>query len=107
MSSQKQLGNLGENLALKYLIKNKYNILNHNYVIKGGEVDVIAFDNTTQEIVFVEVKTRTSLNYGWPEESVGEKKKQRMDKTAQKYLEDKKYSISQNYYADYYRIAPN
>jgi len=100
MHTKKQIGNLGEKLAIKYLINKNYLILAKNYHIKGGEVDIIVQDKDTQEIVFVEVKTRTSNDFGWPEESINKKKRLRLAKTANKYLKDNKYPFDQNYRFD-------
>ncbi|HOZ53199.1 MAG TPA: YraN family protein [bacterium] len=56
--SLKDIGSLGENLVEEYLVKNKWKILNRNFRIGHLEIDIIARDQ--KEIVFVEVKTRTS-----------------------------------------------
>lgn len=97
---KKEIGNLGEKLAEKYLIQQKYVILDKNYHIKGGEADIIAQDPETKEIVFVEVKTRTSTDYGWPEQAINEKKRLRLAKTAHKYLAENNYDSSYNYRFD-------
>ena len=68
--SKKQVGNLGEDLAKKFLKKRKYKILDCNYYIKGGEIDLITKDKNSGELVFVEVKTRSSNLGGWPEQAV-------------------------------------
>lgn len=107
MSSKKELGNLGENLAKNFLIKKNYLILAKNYYIKGGEIDLIAKDPDTREIVFVEVKTRTSNEYGWPEQAVNETKRLRLTKTAEKYLRNHNYSFKQNYRFDILAIELN
>ena len=61
-------GNYGEDLACKYLRKIGYDILERNYRIRGGEIDIIARDK--EFLVFVEVKTRFTHEYGLPVESV-------------------------------------
>ena len=58
------LGKLGEKIAEKYLIKNKYTIIEKNFYSKQGEIDIIAEEKDTREIVFIEVKTRTNSKYG-------------------------------------------
>jgi putative endonuclease len=63
------LGEAGERYATDYLIKNGYKILDRNWRIRGGEIDIVALYKST--LVFVEVKTRTSTSYGTPEESIG------------------------------------
>ena len=57
LTPRKLLGNFGEKSAVKYLRKNRYNILKRNYVSNGHEIDIIAYKDNT--IVFIEVKTRT------------------------------------------------
>jgi len=54
MQNKRKLGQIGEELAVEYYEKNGYEILDTNYTIPGGELDVIAQKNG--EIVFVEVK---------------------------------------------------
>lgn len=62
------LGKYGEDLACVYLKKSGYRIIERNFRIRGGEIDIIALDKKT--IVYVEVKTRSSHQFGLPEESV-------------------------------------
>ena len=100
MFSKKEVGNLGEELAIKFLRNKKYLILQKNFYIKGGEVDIIVKDIDKQEIVFVEVKTRTSIFFGQPEEAVNQIKKNRMAKSARKYLYQNNYSAQQNFRFD-------
>lgn len=64
----KSVGQIGEDLAAKYLSKAGYKIIERNYRIRGGEIDIIALDGNT--LVYIEVKTRTSHTFGLPEESV-------------------------------------
>lgn len=81
---KKELGNLGEQIAIEYLKKNKYHILKRNFYCKQGEIDIIAKDK--KEIVFVEVKTRTSTDFGKPSESVNYRKQKHMYRTAKYFL---------------------
>lgn len=80
---RKSLGNLGENLALKHLKNSGYKILDRNFRSKLGEIDVVALDGDS--LVFVEVKTRWSKNYGLPEEAITPWKIRRIIKTGQYY----------------------
>jgi putative endonuclease len=107
MNTNKSLGNLGENLARKFLEDRDYKILCSNYHSRHGEADLIAYDKKTKNIVFVEVKTRTENFYGMPTEAVGYRKKQRMNYTAQKYLKFNKYPLNQNYRFDIISIELN
>ena len=80
------LGKLGEKIAEKYLIKNKYTIIEKNFCSKQGEIDIIAEEKDTKEIVFIEVKSRTNSKYGRPKDAVTVKKRKHMYKTARYYL---------------------
>ena len=64
--------------------KNGYEILERNYRCRQGEIDIIAKEK--QEIVFVEVKTRSNLCFGKPREAVDEGKQNHIYKTAKYYL---------------------
>lgn len=76
-------GNYGETLAINYLKKIGYQILNRNYRIRGGEIDIVAQDKDI--LVFVEVKTRWSHDYGLPVESITPWKIKALLKTAAFY----------------------
>jgi TIGR00252 family protein len=82
--SNKTLGDRGESCAADYLRRQGYRILTHNYRTKIGEIDLIADDHGT--LVFIEVKTRSSVRYGMPAEAVDYKKKQKIIQTAYCYL---------------------
>lgn len=77
-------GGHGEDLACEYLRKQGYEILERNYRIRGGEVDIVAKDG--EYLVFVEVKSRWSHEYGLPSESMTPWKIKALLKTAQFYL---------------------
>jgi len=94
------IGKYGENLTKKYLIRQKYHILGGHWQKRVGEIDVIANDPKTKEIVFVEVKTRSSIDFGYPEEKVTHSKIIKLQKTAQLYLIDQKYPESQRWRID-------
>ncbi|MBI2858943.1 MAG: YraN family protein [Chloroflexi bacterium] len=81
---RKKLGSLGEQLAAKHLKKNGYRIIERNYHCREGEIDIVARQKNT--LVFVEVRTKTGLGYGTPEESVTRAKKQKMAAAAFRYL---------------------
>ena len=70
--NNKEKGDLGEVIALKYLIKSGAEILERNYKIKTGEIDIIA--KVDNELVFIEVKSRSNTRYGYPAEAVNYKK---------------------------------
>lgn len=62
------IGKYGEDLACEFLKKHNYKIIERNFRIRGGEIDIIARDDET--LVFIEVKTRSSHRFGLPVESV-------------------------------------
>lgn len=68
MSHQKEIGNLGENLAIRYILENGFQLLYQNWRYKYWEVDIIALKNNT--IHFIEVKTRQQSPFGFPEDSI-------------------------------------
>lgn len=93
---KRAVGTKGEHLAVKFLRKKGYKILQRNYRRRNGEIDIVCYDHGT--IVFVEVKTRHSDKYGPPELSVTEAKKRQIVKTALHYVAEKKIEgISQRF----------
>jgi TIGR00252 family protein len=82
--NSKILGGQGENCAAAYLRKKGYRILEQNYSTHSGEIDIIAENGET--LVFVEVKTRSSLRYGTPAEAVNFRKRNKIIQTASWYL---------------------
>lgn len=77
-------GTLGEKMAANYLEQRGYLILERNYKVKSGEIDIIAAEKDV--LVFVEVKTRSSCLFGRPLEAVDRRKQQKIIRTAQWYL---------------------
>ena len=61
---KKELGRQGEEKAACYLVEQGYKIIARNYYTRWGELDIICTKG--KDIYFVEVKTRTSLKYGYP-----------------------------------------
>lgn len=84
MYVNKETGKLGEDIAVHYLKQNGYVILDRNFECRQGEIDIIALDK--KEIVFIEVKTRTSNKYGAPSEAVNKIKQKHMLQTIKYYL---------------------
>lgn len=80
----KPLGSEGEDLAVKFLKKKGYKIIARNYKNYIGEIDIIARDGDT--IVFIEVKTRTDISFGYPFEAVNKRKRQKLKNLALLYL---------------------
>ena len=85
---EKELGRKGEEVALRFLKKNGYKIIEKNYVCKMGEMDIIAREKDT--LVFVEVKTRTSMVFGPPQLAVNSTKQMQLSKVALYFLKEKR-----------------
>jgi len=79
-----QVGGVGERLARSHLEARGYRIVEANYRCRWGEIDLIAREGPVW--VFVEVRTRRSVAFGIPEESLTESKARRLMLTAQDYL---------------------
>ena len=78
------LGRRGERLAINFLKRKGYQILETNYRTRRGEIDIVCKHRGC--VVFVEVKTRRSLSFGAPEEAVDMRKRRRMLDTASRFL---------------------
>ena len=79
-----KLGQKGEELAVAFLKQRGYSIIQRNFKTSLGEIDIIAKDKET--LVFVEVKTRESLEYGQPFESVTMAKRRKIANVATLFL---------------------
>ena len=79
-----EIGKIGEDLATKYLENIGYSIIERNFIAKQGEIDIIAKDK--EELVFIEVKTRTNALYGQPVDAVNRIKQIHLVKTVNYYL---------------------
>ncbi len=84
MAEHNELGKLGEELAVEYLQKNGYEILETNWVYQKAEIDIIAQKNAV--LAVVEVKTRSSIDFGLPQDFVKPKKIQMLVKAVHAYV---------------------
>ncbi len=82
-----EIGKIGEDLATEYLENIGYTIIERNFVARQGEIDIIAKDK--EELVFIEVKTRTNILYGMPIDAVNEIKQKHFISTVKYYLYSK------------------
>ena len=80
-----KLGDWGEELEVRFLEEKGYKVISTKYRCSYGEVDIVAMDG--EELVFVEVRTRSPGNFGTPEESVSAHKLRRLMATCQDYLQ--------------------
>jgi putative endonuclease len=82
----KKLGQWGEELASRFLINKGFEKIDSNWQKREGEIDLIFKKN--DEIIFVEVKTRTNCKFGYPEESINFAKRQKLTKIINRYLKE-------------------
>lgn len=101
--STKELGKYGEDIAVNYLKKNGYKILDRNYVKiwegkQRGEIDIVAKNKGI--ISFIEVKTQGSESAFLPEDKVDYKKRKKLIKMGQIWLSEKKIPLDSNWQID-------
>ncbi|AZQ43032.1 YraN family protein [Nonlabens ponticola] len=86
MADHNKLGNEGEELAYLHLLKTGYEILTRNYVFQKGEIDIIARKENT--IIIVEVKTRSTPDFGDPQDFLKPGQIKRLVATAHHFVEE-------------------
>ena len=79
-------GRKGERIACRFLLKQGFDILARRYRSRSGELDIIAYEGDT--LVFIEVKTRSSAEFGEPWEFVDWQKQQILRRTAEDFIAD-------------------
>lgn len=84
MAEHNDFGKLGEELAVEFLEKNGYTIMEKNWTFQKAEIDIIAKKETT--LAVVEVKTRSSIDFGLPQDFVKPKKIQLLVKAINEYV---------------------
>jgi putative endonuclease len=85
MAKHNETGIKGEQIAENFLLKKGYKILHRNWRFGRREVDIIALQGNM--LVFIEVKTRSSYLFGYPEESIGSKKQGFLKQAAEAFME--------------------
>lgn len=85
MASHNDLGKVGEKIAKQYLVDKGYEVLDENWTHGKAEVDLIVYKDGI--MVFVEVKTRTSVAFGQPEEFVHKAKQNQIELASTEYIE--------------------
>ncbi len=98
---RKELGDIGEELARKFLKKKGYRIHETNFRCREGEIDIIA--EQKDYLVFIEVRTKTSSRFGSPEESVTFAKKEKLIASALAYMSSHK-DLPDNWRIDFVGI---
>jgi putative endonuclease len=91
MAAHNDLGKKGEQLAIDFLIKNEYKILEKNYRYLKAEVDIIAQKEST--LVVVEVKTRSTDYFGDPQDAVNPKKIKHLVSAIDYYIIDRDLDV--------------
>ncbi|MCD6391605.1 MAG: YraN family protein [Dehalococcoidia bacterium] len=81
--SRQEVGKLGEKAARKFLKKRGYRIREVSFRCRHGEIDIIA--QQKDYLVFVEVRTKSNLDFGTPEESITQAKKRKLISLALAY----------------------
>ncbi|MCW5211512.1 YraN family protein [Desulfobulbus sp. TB] len=89
--SKKAVGSFGEDCAVKHLAQQGYTILERNFRLRIGEVDIIARDG--EYLVFIEVKTRRSQQFGSPFEAVDIRKQQQIVHVASAYIRGREIPV--------------
>jgi len=87
VAEHNELGKKGEELAVEFLRKEGYKILNRNWTFQKAEIDIIAQKESI--LAIVEVKTRSSLDFGAPQDFVKPKKIQLLIKAVNAYINDR------------------
>jgi putative endonuclease len=86
MTRNQALGCYGEQVAARHLEQQGLVIIGRNWRCDIGEIDIIARDSTT--LVFVEVKTRTGVQFGHPLEAISDRKIRRLRRLALRWLDE-------------------
>ncbi len=103
--NKQSIGQTGEREAVNFLLSKNYQILEKNFRVINKEIDIIALDQATEEIVFVEVKKRSTQAYGHPSLAVNNKKLQNITTAAQIYLDQT--GFDHDFRFDIISILPN
>lgn len=97
-SETQKIGQLGEDVAVRFLMKQGYEIIDRNFTKKCGELDIVAKNKA--KIHFVEVKTVSCENFYRPEENVSPRKLKRMARAIQIYMVQKRVSYETDWQTD-------
>ena len=91
MAEHNELGKLGEEMAVEFLQKDGYGILETNWTFQKAEIDIIAQKENI--LAIIEVKTRSSLEFGLPQDFVKPKKIQLLTKAVDAYVNEKDLDV--------------
>ncbi|MDO8523461.1 MAG: YraN family protein [bacterium] len=96
-TKKRKIGDMGEELASRFLEKKGYKIIERNYLKKWGEIDIVA--KNREGLHFIEVKSLTNPNFR-PEDAVRAWKKERMARAIKTYFMDRKIGDSEDFQID-------
>lgn len=91
MASHNTLGKVGEDLAVEFLLKKGYKIVARNFVFQKAEVDIIARKDNT--LAIIEVKTRSTPDFGNPQEFLKARQIQRLIKAVDYFVTDHEMEV--------------
>ena len=91
MAEHNELGKLGEEMAVEFLEKDGYKIVETNWTFQKAEIDIIAQKENV--LAIVEVKTRSSLDFGLPQDFVKTKKIQLLVKAVDAYVTERDLDV--------------
>ena len=86
MAAHNELGKWGEQIAADYLVNKGWKVLHRDWSYEHKDIDIVCYDVSADEIVFVEVKTRSSREWGEPYEAINLQKKNNIINAATAYL---------------------
>ena len=87
--NKRQIGSIGEDMAVEFLKSRGVKILERNYQNRFGEIDIIGMEDNT--LLFIEVKYRKNESFGYPLEAVGFAKREKIRKMARIFLNENRY----------------
>ena len=91
MKNKREIGFKFEDIVREFLERENFLFVENNYYTKYGEIDLIFLEKSTKTLAFIEVKYRKDESFGYPLESVGYFKQQKIRKLARYYLNEKHY----------------
>ncbi len=91
--NKKEIGNVYEDKACNYLVNLGYTILDRNYYFRHLEIDIVALDSETKDLVFIEVKYRKDDKYGGANYAITKQKIQNLRRAALGYMKKNRYKL--------------
>ena len=88
-----KIGKIGQQIAVKFLKNRKYKVIAENIYFRAGEIDILAEKDGI--LRFIEVKTRTNLKFGFPEEGVTDIKREHLESAIDCYVAEN--NVDQEY----------